>query len=40
MVVFSMVPSCPLLLPGFGNGKAESNEGAFVAPAQWDILVN
>jgi hypothetical protein len=25
---------------GFGNGKAESNEGAFTAPAQWDILLN
>jgi hypothetical protein len=23
----------------FGNGKAESNEGAFKAPAQWDILL-
>ncbi|KAM0720657.1 hypothetical protein Q7P37_004794 [Cladosporium fusiforme] len=25
---------------GFGAGKAESNEGAFTAPAQWDILLH
>lgn len=25
---------------GFGSGKAESTEGAFTAPAQWDILLN
>ena len=24
---------------GFGAGKAESGEGAFTAPKQWDILV-
>ena len=24
---------------GFGSGKAESEDGAFVAPKQWDIVV-
>jgi hypothetical protein len=23
----------------YGNGKAEANEGAFIAPTQWDILL-